>query len=214
MSVLTPESDAIRQQLIAEIAEAFADVRREDGISIREADVIDRYGSDDEQLAARKLDAEEHWWDVPDAIIERHTGFCFLDLKGLRYYIPAYMTCYLRTLVQPVNSNSRDRLIYSLEHIAAWHEYSHCWANVPVVYQQSICACRFTPAQRAVVRRFLEYIVLYEPTSFDDEYASRALENWEKTEQRIATEVDEGHTMIVKYSLHLPDGRVVEGTSE
>lgn len=40
---------------IMQITEAFRDTRLGDGVSLREADVIDDYGTDDEREAARRF---------------------------------------------------------------------------------------------------------------------------------------------------------------
>ncbi|MBX7104707.1 MAG: hypothetical protein K1X57_11540 [Gemmataceae bacterium] len=209
MKTISPESDEVRKSLIADIEVAFADVKREDGVTIHEAEIIDRYGSDEEQQEARKLDTETRWQDVPDDVMDWHSGFCFLDLKGFRYYLPAYMTWILKNLYTR-KYNSGDSLIYSLVRIGDRHEEWHCWANVPEAYRNPDCACRFTATQRDVVRRFLEYIVLYEPDSSDENAASEALQKWEQIEKLIATERDTGQRMMVQCILHMPDGTVVE----
>lgn len=209
MKTISSESDVIRLELIAAIERAFADVKRENGITIHETDVIDRYGSDEEQREARKQDAEARWQDVPDDVMDWHSGLGFLDLKGFRYYLPAYMTWILRNLYTR-KYNSGDSLVYSLERLPSYHEEWHCWANVPEVYRDALCACRFTSAQRDVVRRFLEYIVLHEPESADDNAASNALRKWEAIETRIAGEVDTGQRLMVQCTLLLPDGSIVE----
>ncbi|MEO5726786.1 MAG: DUF6714 family protein [Byssovorax sp.] len=55
--------------IIEAIRSAFADVLR-GSITIHEAEVIDRYGSDAEHQKARRLDTEESWERVPDSDIE------------------------------------------------------------------------------------------------------------------------------------------------
>ncbi len=96
------ESSSYEQKktaLIEEITAAFANVSREDGVTLHEATVIDDYGSLEERAEARKRDAEDKWQDVPDEDIRRTDAVLnFLDEKGFRYYIPAYMVWYLRNL--------------------------------------------------------------------------------------------------------------------
>ncbi|NER84275.1 MAG: hypothetical protein F6K42_33015, partial [Leptolyngbya sp. SIO1D8] len=78
--------------LIQTITAAFSDVLREDGVSMHQARVIDDYGSPEEEAQARLLDIDTHWWEVPDAwIAEFYEILSFVDPKGFRYYIPAYM---------------------------------------------------------------------------------------------------------------------------
>ena len=82
--------------LIAEITSAFDGVPREDGGTLHQADVIDGYGSPEEKAAARAKATETQWQDVPEDAI-RFTGAVlrFLDAQGFRYYLPAYLICYL-----------------------------------------------------------------------------------------------------------------------
>lgn len=80
-------------QLLALIENAFEGVLREDGLTLHQAVVVDDYGSEEEFLAAGKLDTETRWQDVPDSDISTHTSiYCFLDPKGFRYYLPASMS--------------------------------------------------------------------------------------------------------------------------
>jgi hypothetical protein len=86
-----------KQALIAEITAAFDGVAREDGVSLSEAHVIDNYGSAEERAAARAEDNESRWQDVPEEDIARGDSvLSFLDAKGFRYYIPAYIVWYLK----------------------------------------------------------------------------------------------------------------------
>ncbi len=209
MDSISPERDFIRLQLIADIERAFGDVKREDGVTIHEAEVIDAYGSDEERRVARELDAEERWQDVPAEVMDSHAGFSFLDLKGFRYYLPAYMTWKLQH-VDTGNGVAGDYLLYSLVRVGADHDDWHVWANVPEAYRDPLCACRFTATQREVIRRYLEYIILHVPDMHDTTAASEALQNWEQLEKRIATEVDKGQRLIVQCTLHMPDGSIVE----
>jgi hypothetical protein len=88
----------LRAQLIAEIRRAFAGVKREDGITLHEARAIDDYADDEERAAARVKDTDERWEDVPSKhIAEIDPVLSYLDAKGFRYYIPAYMTYALVT---------------------------------------------------------------------------------------------------------------------
>jgi len=87
----------IAEGIIGEIRRAFSDVSRDDGVTLHEALVIDNYGSDAERSAARQLDTDCRWQDVPDHLIEENDSvLCFVDPKGFRYYLPAYMVWSLR----------------------------------------------------------------------------------------------------------------------
>ena len=108
--------EAERREVIDEICRAFAHVSRAHGVTLHEAVVIDDYGSDEERIAARALDPDRCWQDVPDHLIEAHQEtLCFLDQKGFRYYLPAYMVWALRHLgasdsfsIDRINSSPLD----------------------------------------------------------------------------------------------------------
>jgi hypothetical protein len=105
---MTPE------RIIAEIENAFAEVRRGNGITLHETDVVDACGSARERAKARKRDTDERWQDVPDDDIESHqSALCFLDPEGFRYYLPAYMRWSLLHY-KSSDSLASDSTIYSL----------------------------------------------------------------------------------------------------
>jgi len=111
---MTEDVESLRQHVIDEIRQAFGHVSREDGVTLHEAQVIDDYGSDEERVAARALDTDCRWQDVPDHLIEKYPDtLCFVDPKGFRYYLPAYMVWGLRQY-EASNSFSVDHPIYSL----------------------------------------------------------------------------------------------------
>jgi len=82
-----------RDELLALIEDAFIGVNRDDGITLHQAVVIDDYGTDREFIAAKIRDTEVRWQDIPDVDIATNPSiFSFLDAKGFRYYLPAYMS--------------------------------------------------------------------------------------------------------------------------
>jgi Family of unknown function (DUF6714) len=117
---------ALRESIIDEIRQAFGRVSREDGVTLHEAVVIDNFGSEEERIAARALDPDLCWQDVPDHLIEdHHEALCFVDPKGFCYYLPAYMVWALRHF-ETSESVSVDHAIYSLtlsgdQQLRAWH---------------------------------------------------------------------------------------------
>lgn len=81
------------ERLEDEIRTAFAGVELGGGISLRQAQVIDRYGegvSDREFEALPKGEMTNDWSKVPMDELERDC-VAHLDAEGLRYYIPALM---------------------------------------------------------------------------------------------------------------------------
>ncbi len=85
------------QELIAQIEAAFAGVERGNGVTIHEAREIDRHSSRAERIAARALDTECPWRDVPSEALRRNDKYLvFLDAEGMRFYLPALMLQYLK----------------------------------------------------------------------------------------------------------------------
>ena len=77
--------------LIAIIHRVFAGVQLEGGTTIHEAD-LEGIGNTQAQMEARAKDPETDWKDVPDwKIAQFPDALSFFDLKGWRFYIPAYM---------------------------------------------------------------------------------------------------------------------------
>ncbi len=84
----------IRLELIEKIAIAFKDVVLEDGVSLHEARALDDY---EDPMQARQIDWSVRWQDIPADWIEKfHDVFAFMDAKGFRHAIPAYMTWCLK----------------------------------------------------------------------------------------------------------------------
>ena len=79
--------------IIQLIREAFADVRKEDGIGPREAQAYDDRVETSELEAARKADVEQQWWDIPDSF-KAYSGalLSFSDQKGFLFLLPLVMT--------------------------------------------------------------------------------------------------------------------------
>jgi len=86
-----------RESLILEIENAFAEVSLEEGIGIIEAEAIDDYSNDKFREKARAGDYRDSWEIIPDEIIENaYSALCFVDEKGIKFCLPAYMRFALR----------------------------------------------------------------------------------------------------------------------
>jgi hypothetical protein len=165
--------DHHRQELIAEIVAAFDGVEREDGITIHEALAIDDYKSAEEQLAARGLDTEQRWQDVPaEAIVACDSALSFLDPKGFRYYLPAFMVCGLTNLDNDAGG-AIDTCKYHL-----LHEYPRSLrksdpASIAAKYG-------FTDAQCRAIAHFLRFAV-GDDDAFTVQHATtlQAVAKWE-----------------------------------
>lgn len=107
--------NAKRLEVISEIERAFRHVKRGNGVSLHEADAIDDYRSEAECKAARELDTENGWQSVPEKDIEKYYWiFPFLDPKGYRYYLPAYMVWSLKNYELGKSVDSGSAVIDSL----------------------------------------------------------------------------------------------------
>ena len=102
--------------LIEKITAAFDGVSREDGISLHAARALDDWHSlEGAKKIGQTMDRDTRWQDVPaESIMKFHDIFSFLDPKGFRYYIPAYMVWSLQES-QASDSNSFDSLLRALE---------------------------------------------------------------------------------------------------
>ncbi len=100
--------------LVKQIVNSFAEVSLGNGVSLREADVIDDYGTVNERAAAREQDELDDWQRIPDKDIENHSSaLCFMDDEGLRFHLPAYMRFTLLRYRES-ESISADLTIYRL----------------------------------------------------------------------------------------------------
>jgi len=89
MEPLHPDRAAVEAQIRA----AFAGVRLGKGVSLRQAQAIDRYGdgiTEDEFDTLPGAEITNSWSDVPFSELERDC-IAHLDDDGLRYYLPALM---------------------------------------------------------------------------------------------------------------------------
>lgn len=163
--------DALSERLDREIREAFAEVTRGDGVTLHEADVIDDYGSDQERLAARQLDTDQHWSEVPDALIARMPhALSFLDESGFRYYLPAYLSWTLRSY-DSTDSASLSALLFDLARPSE--------PSTPE--REATVRARFrllTAAQSQVVCRVLRFLAVYGYSCVDVKLVQAALDQY------------------------------------
>lgn len=144
VSIDPPAIRAARIPVIEAITRAFDGLSREDGITLHEADAIRDCACKEKQAEARKIDAETRWQDVPPDEIEKNSGaLCYMDLKGFRYYLPAYLVWWLKYADTSV-SFTTGSTIYNLS------------SNAYVEYFDSL-----NEAQRQAICRFLQFLLQY-----------------------------------------------------
>jgi hypothetical protein len=161
---LTPSLFQLRRDaLIREIQHAFAGVTRDGGVSLHQANVIDHYGSHEQEVAARERDTERSWQEVPNADIgSNYSALSFLDPVGLRYYLPAYMVWILRHFHQ-TDSASVAATLSTLNPSGDLREWSLERFQL------------LTRDQSAAVGAFLTFMVEYSAGWVDADVARQAL---------------------------------------
>lgn len=156
-------------RLIDEISTAFAGVQLEDGDSLNMTEYYDSGDSAVKFLEAAKLDERNEWGRIPDSVLESFTvTFCFTDLKGFRFYIPAYMIWTIRNH-RISDSIIADYTIYAIDP-------DRCqFTEVPFLDW-------FTPAQVNAMIAFLQFCSGEE----DSLHAAIARQNLSKIEDMLA----------------------------
>lgn len=134
-------------QLIPIITDAFCDVQLEDGTSFHQAKALDDYADTD---AARLLDTDNHWTEVDLTKIRLISVMSFMDAKGFRYYLPAFMIFELK---YPLLGNN-----FGLDsHLQGWD-----------VDKSSDRFKILNQAQCVAVLKFLEFKVKYSDIFYGD----------------------------------------------
>ncbi|MBU5636543.1 hypothetical protein KOM00_07310 [Geomonas sp. Red69] len=132
-------------EVIEQIRAAFAGVTLEDGIGILESDAIDGCVSDKKREQARNNDYRENWETIPDEVIaENYSALCFMDPKGLRFNLPAYMIFALKNYRSSASA-SVDAPIYALQKEP--EELEQAWKI-------------FTKSQREGIANFLKFMII------------------------------------------------------
>lgn len=164
-------SNSNMQEIIHKIEDAFSDITLENGVSLREARVIDDYGDDMQRQAARAEDELENWQDISYSDIEKYPDiFCFLDAKGVLFHLPAYMI-YLICKHENAHSVVKDSIIYGLS------------PNTYTPDLQTWFVERFSliNAQQATgILTFLDWTIANTEDEFDIEDIEEAAKYWRK----------------------------------
>lgn len=137
------EREAERLRLIREVEVAFDGVALGNGVSLHQARALDKRASDAEVAAARPMDTEERWQDVPDEKIDRLADTLpFMDAEGFRFYLPRFM-------------------LFALKH-SGGSQYSNSWACDTAIYWSDLRDTTgkhalLTQEQRDALRAFGEF---------------------------------------------------------
>ena len=139
-----------------EIRAAFAGVRLEGGIGLREARGIDDHASESALQVMREQDEEEDWAAIPVANLQKYSDtLSFFDAKGLRFHLPAFLIAHLEGAMESV-------AVYHLTHFTDW------WLTK---------FSEFSSAQRRAVRSYLLLLRDDPKLSFEHEDICAALDD-------------------------------------
>jgi len=153
--------DMTSEALLLQIRQAFANVPRS------RRTMADAEVEDDRSEASRFEEHDAHWWEVPDDLLWRCSApFAFLEPQSFLYYLPAYMSWFVKTQGSP-NSFSSESLLYYLAD----------------AHRGGQLARLLDSPQRSTVKEFLEYAQACPNCWTLREYADYALANIWKTEQ-------------------------------
>jgi hypothetical protein len=156
------------EDLIEEIRQAFAGVRLEDGDSLNMTEYYDYNGYLPEYKERAAFDERDDWQAIPDKTLEQFgSTFSFTDLKGYRFYLPAYMTSIVREyqrVIQDLGPSYRKCETFTpfnaLTTISAIDPENYQFKTIPFLVW-------FTSEQVSAMVHFLEYI--------DDDHANEKL---------------------------------------
>lgn len=160
--------------LIAEINAAFDGVCREDGITLHEALAIDDRKSLEEIKVARQFDTDQQWQKVKNEdLLACESALSFLDAKGFRYYLPAFMLQSLKDWL-PDSSGILDSCVFHLLHEPKKSLRKSEPSQIAAKYS-------FTAAQIEAIAKFLRFTV-GEDTEFSTVRRPilQAVEKWEE----------------------------------
>jgi len=139
-------------QLLHEINESFDGVSRDEGTTLHEAQAMDDLKSIAEQQLARRLDVDQRWQDVSDeALGSCDSALPYLDAKGFRYYLPAFMSCGLRNWNSELGRVA-DSCVFHLLHEPQKSLRASGPASVAAKYN-------FNRAQCSAIAHFLRFVI-------------------------------------------------------
>jgi hypothetical protein len=145
------------QALVALVREAFSSVILEDGIGLREAQGIDDYADEQTCAAYRASDEKLDWSRIPiDELNACYSSLSFFDAKGMRFHLPAF-------LIAELSGEYHQDMSLQLAYL---NDYS--------IAQYGL----LSPAQRAAVRAYLQFILRDPRYGFSHPQVRRALDEY------------------------------------
>ncbi|MFL6581346.1 MAG: DUF6714 family protein [Burkholderiales bacterium] len=145
------------QALVALISDAFSGVTLEDGIGLRQAQGIDDYADDQTCAAYRVRDEKLDWNRISiDELNACYSSLSFFDAAGMRFHLPAF-------LIAELNGTYHQDMSLQLAYL-----------NDYTIAQYGL----LSPAQRAAIRAYLEYILCDPRYAFSHAQIKRALDEY------------------------------------
>ena len=156
-----------KEELMSIITDSFANISREDGITLHEAMALDDYLSEEELIKARSKDTDQNWRDIdPHQLKGMESSLSFFDAKGFRYYLPVFMIAELSGCID---------LATSFHHLTQLYPFS-MRKTTPEMIQEKY---QFNSAQMRAIALYLLYV-----SEMNDLHQSKAelevVERWKK----------------------------------
>jgi hypothetical protein len=162
--------DGQAMAVILLIEGAYTGVGLGHGITIHQREAIDDYGSPEVIEAARFLDKETRWQDIPDAKLdELGTTLTFLDPESIRFHLPGFMAFALRRWLKSGDIGNGDMVLYSLSsgpqsegyHANSFTLLSHAQKQATAVFLQFIATADSSyvrDAEKALKKGWAEFL--------------------------------------------------------
>ena len=103
-----------KDKVILEIENAFSHIKLGNGIGLWEAQAIDDYASNEEQMLARDKDEKEDWKSLnPDILQKCNSSLSFFDAEGMRFHLPAF-------IIASMNNSDILDPVFHLTHLSSY----------------------------------------------------------------------------------------------
>jgi len=161
-----------RDLLIAEIHVAFKNVKRGKGTSWAEAGVLDDYGTEKEQRAARAKDPEQPW---PTLINHKmwkpwNDEWSDLDAEGFRFYLAPGM---IREALDAIETDAATNFVYTLTLSSEVALFTPGMRELKLKTWSLL-----DDRQRRCVKRFLQFMIACERARHDASAAELGYEQY------------------------------------
>jgi len=158
---IAEQTELAKRGLIAEaikneIRNVFASVVLGAGVGLYEANGLDDYANEEALAKYRASDERHDWSAIPLKELNRYSSsLSFFDAEGMRFHIPAY-------LIADIDGNYGFDLPF------------HLSQSIQLEERFSL----LNTEQRAVIRKYLQFMIEEESHAFDRERIQRALNDY------------------------------------